>query len=55
MQDFAVEDLHRQRGLHHALQSAFERTRAVACIGAGVEDQLAWRVGKLDRDLLVIE
>ena len=53
VQHGAVEDLHRQRVLHQALDGALERARSVGAVVAGLEDRRARRVGEFKRDVAV--
>src|SRR5437763_17222466 len=50
MQHLSVEDLHRQRVLHHALDRPLERTRTIRAIVTFSEDHLLRRWRELDRD-----
>src|SRR6185437_12376779 len=50
MQHLALEDLHRERILHHALNRPLQRPRSVYRIVAGLEDRLPRRLSQFQRD-----
>src|ERR1700744_748238 len=50
VQHAAIEDSHRQRVLHEALDRALQRTRAIRFVVAGLEDRLACRVAERQRN-----